>query len=110
MGLSRFFKTPSHQRFEYTPRHWDPKKEDLEKRLENAMKKKGNDPEGMKARISTGMRRGARGGRSMKGASTYRSNLLLLGIIIVLVAITYLLFVQYLPFVLNSIGIEAPPK
>lgn len=110
MALSRFFKTPGHQQFEYVPRHWDPKKEDLEERLERARSNNSKNPEQMKARIASGMRRGgARGYKGTQTRSIFRSNLLLLGIVIVLVAVTYLLFIEYLPYVLNNLGIEPPP-
>ena len=110
MGFSRFFKTPGHKQFDYIPRHWDPKKEDLEKRLEIAKNKNSKDLNSMKARISSGMRRGGHGaGKQGRSSYIFRSNLLLLGIIIILVAVTYLLFVQYLPYFLDSMGLEPAP-
>ncbi|MEM8907023.1 MAG: hypothetical protein AAGD05_04180 [Bacteroidota bacterium] len=109
MAFSKFFKTPGHKRFEYTPRHWDPQKEDLEKRLENAKKNNGSDPESVKARISNNMRRGSYRHRGAGAArNSWRPNLLFLGIVIVLVAITYLLLLQYLPYFLDSMGLEPP--
>jgi hypothetical protein len=111
MALSRFFKTPNHRQFDYIPRHWNPRKEDLEKRLESAQKKTSKDVAGMKARISGSMRRGGSFADTKRTRSSYifRSNLMLLGIVIVLVAVSYLLFVQYLPLFLDSFGLEPTP-
>ncbi|MDR2383499.1 MAG: hypothetical protein LBD76_06415 [Prevotellaceae bacterium] len=36
-----FFKTPQHKRFEYTPRIWDPAKEEREERLKQVRKELG---------------------------------------------------------------------
>ncbi|MDR1170083.1 MAG: hypothetical protein LBK97_04525 [Prevotellaceae bacterium] len=36
-----FFKTPQHKRFEYTPRIWDPEKEDREERLKRIQEELG---------------------------------------------------------------------
>jgi len=58
MAIFSIFKTPKHQKYKYIPRFYDPDKEDLERRLEKAKKMRTDDPEGMKMRISSGLRRG----------------------------------------------------
>ncbi len=92
MALFGFIKPPSHQRYEYKPRFWDPEKEELKERLE-----RGNgDPEAAKSRISEHFsRRSTRGG----GYSKYRhkeitrSNLRLAMVLAIIIFIAYLFLV-----------------
>jgi len=41
MRFPRFTKINKHRQFNYTPRYYDPEKEDLEKRIKRAQKKYG---------------------------------------------------------------------
>lgn len=41
MGI--FFKTPQHRVFEYKPRYYDPRKEALDKKIENARKREAGE-------------------------------------------------------------------
>ncbi len=41
MGI--FFKTPKHRVFEYKPRYWDPRKEALDEKIENARKREAGE-------------------------------------------------------------------
>ena len=95
----RFFKTkvPKHQRFEYTPRFYDPKKEDLQNRVAAAQGMSGRDTEAMKGRISTSLRRGRNNHPKLRSGTVYRSNMLLLAIIVVLVVILFTAVNVYLP-------------
>ena len=97
MALMSFFKRPKHQRFEYNPRYYDPKKEDLEKRLRLARKAKDGDPDAIKERISTGFRKKYRAQKGSYNSGAFRTNMLLLGIITALVVLTYVLLTVYLP-------------
>ena len=56
MAFIRVFRTPKHNKFDYNPMYWNPKKEDLQERLESVEKSKTNDPEALKARIGRGLR------------------------------------------------------
>ena len=67
MAIFRGFKLPSHQKFEYRPRYWNPEKEDLERRLGDHQKMKDHDTDALKSRISMGLKRGSRGGGSYSG-------------------------------------------
>ncbi|MEL6864012.1 MAG: hypothetical protein AAFP19_06325 [Bacteroidota bacterium] len=104
MALLRFFKTPRHQKFEYRPRHWDPRKEELEERVKQAKARANGDTTDMKSRISTSMRRGfnkKRGNSSSK--AILRSNMILLAVILVLIMVSYLVLTVYLPEIINMI-------
>ena len=104
MALLNFFKKTSHQRFEYNPRYWNPQKEDLERRLELSKKKKGNDPEAIKARISAGMRRGSyMSDRSVRTNYVFKTNMIRIGILVILLLLSYLFFVNYLPSMLEAL-------
>ena len=43
MGIPRFIKLPSHKRFEYSPRYWDPEKEEREERIRQIKQEMGID-------------------------------------------------------------------
>ena len=96
MRLFRFIRTPKPQRFEYKPRHWNPEKEDLERRVKAAQNRQDSSPGAMKDRITQNMRRSYRAGKQ-KSAFNLRYNLLLLGIIIVLLIASYYILTVYLP-------------
>ena len=97
MALLRFFKRPKHQQYEYKPRYWDPKKEELEERLKQIEDMQGNDTEAVKARLSSGLRRGYVKDQSIRKTQVMRSNMMLLIIIVALVLVSYLVLTVYLP-------------
>jgi hypothetical protein len=96
MPLIRLFKTPQHQRFQYIPRHYDPKKEDLEARL-RAARGEANDTEAMKARISSSFRKKYGKQKGTGNTKWLSSNMLLIAIIIILFGLTYVFLTVYLP-------------
>jgi len=105
MALLKFFKVPKHQQFQYKTRYWDPKKEELEERLRVAEERKNDSVEASKARISSSFRRK---GHYSYGNSDFRrrearSNLVLLGIVIVLIALSYMFLVVYLPRIVQMV-------
>jgi hypothetical protein len=52
MSILRFFRPPLHQRYQYKPRFWDPDKDELKERLEQATGEKKGDTDAMKSRIA----------------------------------------------------------
>ena len=101
MAFLKFTKVPRHQQFEYKPRYWNPEKEELGERLKRTEAEKSNDPEAIKARISSGFRNKGYG-RSERDISfqrreTRRSNLILFAIIGVLLLLSYYFLTTYLP-------------
>ncbi len=94
MAFLSFFRTPKHQRFKYIPRYYDPQKERIDEIL--GKNKAMSETELAKSRISDTFRRKSHGGTSNKQA-VRRSNILLLGIIVILFGLTYVLLTVYLP-------------
>ncbi len=104
MALLRFFKVPKHQQYEYKPRYWDPKKEELEERLRKAEERRGSNVEASKARISSGFRNKATREYSGIGRrQAFRSNMILIAVIAFLVLLCYLLITVYLPKIVNMV-------
>ena len=104
MGIFRFMRTPTPQKFGYKPRFYNPDKEDLEERLERIRREESDDPEAVKKRIATGFR--SRGGYNKEAKfarkrGENRSNIILIGVIVVLILATYIFLEVYLPQIEN---------
>ena len=100
MALFKLFKAPKHQRYRYIPRHWDPEKEELEKRLKEVEGRKENSPEQMKARISSKLKR--RGGRyeeskELKRKALRSYNIRMILMLVFILWLSYVVIVKYLP-------------
>jgi len=85
-----FFKVPKHQRFTYKPRHWDPKKEELDQRLKQIKNMQDRGVESSKARISGSFRQSFKGDHQYRKSQVRRSNMTLFFVIAILIFITYL--------------------
>lgn len=95
----RIFRTPQHQQFDYKPRFWDPKREEMEERLQRIDELERGGVEGARARIRGGFRRGSSylaDGR-VRRRMVMRSNAILLGILVGLIVLCYFLLRMYLP-------------
>lgn len=108
MALMSFFKTPKNQRFDYKPRHWDPKKEALEERLSKYDEAKKGDTDAVKNRLRRGIRgKGSsidfRETRAIRTKELKRSNRVLLLVVIGLIVVAYILFEVYLTEIVNMI-------
>ena len=92
MGIPRFIKLPSHKRFEYTPRYWDPEKEEFEERVRQIQQEMGMDVprDPNRTTIKRGSFRQVR--QQTKIKASRNSNLRLLVILVALSLIAYLLF------------------
>lgn len=102
MKIFKIFKTPQHQKYEYKPRFYDARKAEVESRVKQIVesRKGGGNAESAKERISMSFqKRGSNftATKTYRSQQVYRSNLLLLAIIIALVFVTYLLLNVYLP-------------
>lgn len=90
MAIS-FIKLPRHKRFEYTPRYWDPEKEERESRVRQIKKEMGIEVSSNPTR--TTIRRGSfRQRQKQKTKATRASNIRLLVILAALFIIAYLIF------------------
>lgn len=92
MGVPRFIKLPGYKRFEYSPRYWDPEKEEREERIRQIKQEMGIDMPGNPNRstIRRGSIRQARQQAKVKASRS--SNIRLLIILAVLFLLAYLLF------------------
>lgn len=102
MAFRSMFKVPKARRYDYKPRFYDERKEELEKRVSRYDRLKENDPAAIKEGITDAFRRNGRGGgyfmnSKIRQRETRRSNMILLAIIITLSAICYILLNVYLP-------------
>ena len=106
MAFLRFTKIPKHQKYDYKPRYWNPREEELQERLQRAEDIKKGDPEAIKARLSGGFRRGYEQGRDVRfrKQQAIRSNMVLLAVIAVLLFLSYMFLTVYLPDIAASIG------
>ena len=92
MGIPRFIKITGHKQFNYSPRYWDPEKEEREERIRRIKQEMGinmpSDPN------RTTIRRGSfrQAAQKTKVKATRSSNIRLLIILAVLLLLAYLLF------------------
>jgi len=99
MGILNFMRTPRHQRFDYKPRYFDADKNELEERL--AKYKKNTDKTASAKRgISRGFARKSSGGYR-GGKAHSRSNVRLIVILFILIALTYYFLVNYSPQIIE---------
>lgn len=109
MAMLNIFRTPRHQRYNYKPRFYDPQKEEVNERVRQIEAIKDGDVEEIKNRITGGFRQGSYG----TGASTYRnqqvfrSNMILLAVIVGLCFFTYIFLSLYLPEIAAAVESNA---
>ncbi|HMQ08602.1 MAG TPA: hypothetical protein PKC30_14985 [Saprospiraceae bacterium] len=89
MGFLKFNRVPKHRKFEYIPRYYDPKKEELDKIVDSYKLK--NDSDATRERIRSGLRNKYRGDQSYKKSQNRSSNIRLASIIILLFFISYMI-------------------
>lgn len=82
-----FGKRVKNNRFSYTPRYYDPVKEDLKNRLRMASEE--SSPEVTKMRIQSGLKRRGRANKELEQRNRRRANIRLLVIIGFLVFAAY---------------------
>ena len=100
MAFLRLFRPPTHQQFSYKPRYWDPKKEEAEERRRRVEAIQEGGVEGMKERLRGGFRKGTGGyvaTGTYRSQRVRRSNVSLVIIMVVLVALTVLGLMVYFP-------------
>ena len=91
MAIPSFFKINKHKQFNFTPRYYDPQKEDLEKRIKSIEQEMGvNEGEAYRPSIRKGQMTNYFRGKKRKAQK--QSNIRLIIILIVLFLISYFLF------------------
>jgi hypothetical protein len=91
------FRTPGHLRFQYVPQHYDPDKEDLEKRVKAAKQDKPKDLERSKSRIANSYKSRYQKHRNISRRANRQSNIRILVILALLIGIAYYFLIQFLP-------------
>jgi len=96
--MARFsiFSTPSHQKFQYRPRYWDPKKDETEAFKARIREVQGQDVEGTKARITSGLKTGYGGDPLLRAQLKRKSNIRIMGFIGILFLVSYWLVTKYM--------------
>lgn len=105
MFKGRLTKLPKNRQYKYHPRYWNPKKEELEERLKKAELRKNGDKEAIKDRISSGFRKGYVADNGFRRQKVMRSNMTLIGIIVLLLLLTYYGLTVYLPKMLDALNL-----
>ena len=92
MGIPRFIKLPTYKRFEYSPRYWDPEKEERDERIRQIKQEMGidipSDPN--RTTIKRGSFRQVH--RNTKIRASRSTNIRLVIILAVLLFLAYLIF------------------
>ena len=88
--IGRMFKMPGHQKFEYRPRHFDPDKEEFQRRVRVNEVRSYDDKDELRFRMSEGMKRKRNYSRAGLTGSM-RSNIMVAVIATVLALMAYLL-------------------
>ena len=105
MFKGRLTKLPKNRQYTYHPRYWNPKKEELEERLKKAELRKKGDADALKERIASGFRRGYKTDVSYRRQRVMRSNMILIGIIVMLLLLAYYGLGVYLPKILEALNL-----
>ena len=94
--FSLFTKTPDHQRFQYSPRYFDPKKEEMKEREERIKRELSteviNDPGDFRSRLSHSFqtaRKRSKPSNGSKGANLLRLGVLLYLVVLVMAFLTW---------------------
>jgi hypothetical protein len=92
MGLPRFIKLSGHKQFNYSPRHWDPEKEERDERIRQIKQEMGVDVPTNLNRAT--IRRGSfRAGHKKSKVKASRTSNIRLGVILaILFILAYLIF------------------
>ena len=107
MALMGFGKRPKHRSFDYTPRYYDPDKEDLKRRMApylNDKEKSIHDPDAIKSRLRGSFKRsiGTKYESDLYKKSLRRSNRIVMIVAMVLILITLYFLLEYLPAFLEA--------
>ena len=100
MALFNFFNRTKHRRFEYTPRYYNPEKEELVQRLSKYKKENRNEIDDAKINIRAGLRNRA----PATGGFNLRYSMLVMLIAVILLLIAIWLFSAYLPQFIEVFG------
>ena len=105
MAIFKFMHTPKPRAYKYNPQYYDQQKEDLQSRLSGASESQDDeDPELIKLRISRGFKQKFRQDAVLRKKQTKLSNIRLIITIVVLLFLSYMLLIKYLPDIEKLLG------
>lgn len=100
--MSLFGKRTKHRKFDFIPRFYDPDKEKMEERMKKYGNEKIDDSELMKQRIKSGFKtRGRKVDPEFRSKQVKKSNLILLSVLAILIFLSYIFIVDYLPRIIE---------
>lgn len=97
MSLFRFSKLPKSKAFTFTPRYYDPVKEEMEEREKQREVRKQDDLEGAKMRIRSGFKNKYKADANFAQKSKRQQNIRLLLIVGILLSGAYFVLTEFLP-------------
>lgn len=97
MSLFRFSKLPKSKAFTFTPRYYDPVKEEMEEREKQREIRKQDDLEGAKMRIRSGFKNKYKADANFAQKSKRQQNIRLLLIVGILLSGAYFVLTEFLP-------------
>jgi len=105
MALFRIFKSAKPREFNFIPRYYDPEEEEREERRKRRAKLSHKDTDGMKERISSGLkfRGGYTSDRTIRKQAIRKSNFVMLGVLAFLIVLTYGFIKVYLPQIMEAL-------
>ena len=89
-------KMPKPQSFNYIPRYYAPRKEELERRIKAQQSTGTGNMEALKTRITTNLRHRITDSKDFRRRKVVKSNLTIIGIILVLLWILYEFMMRYM--------------
>ena len=101
MALFGLGKRMKNRSFDYIPRYYDEDKENLERRLGA---QQSNDPNAVKQRIRSSFQQKYRVDSKVTSSANKASNIRLLLIVVLLIAITLVLLLKYVPALAESLA------
>jgi hypothetical protein len=105
MAFRFFFRPPKNQRFDYVPRYYDPRKEELHERIRQIEHQQSDDPEAVKSRIASSFRKrnASEENARLRRKALRRSNLTLIAVLGGLLVLAYIFLSVYLPKILEFV-------
>jgi len=105
MALFNFFKSPKPNHYDYKPMYWDPAKEEKARRAREIKAIKSGDTEEVKSRLAGSFKKKGYGGHpTVRKNAVFKSNMILIATIFVLLLLSYLILYLNLPGLLKFLN------
>lgn len=105
MALFKFFKTPKPNHYDYKPMYWDPVKEERARRVREIEAINSGDAEEVKNRLAGAFKKKGYGSHpTVRKKAVFKSNMILIATIFVLLLLSYLILYLNLPSLLDFLN------